>query len=883
MWRQLTHGLRSLIRGRAADRDVDEEIQAFLDESAAALEQDGHTPDEARRLARVRYGNPMSMREDVRSSGWEHMIETVIGDVRYGVRRLVRDRGFAAVTISTLALGIGSATVILSVAAPVFVQTLPFPNVERIHAIWDQGQDRSRVEVAFGSFLELQQRSRAFETVAVTRVWQPTLTGGSTPERLEGRAVTAGYFGVFGISPRIGRGFVEQDDRPNATRVAIISDRLWRRRFDADPAVIGRQVTLDGASYDVVGILPQAFEHRLMPPADVWRPLQYDATLPSFMGREWGHHLRMVGRVREGVSPADALADLNQIARDRTPAFNRPRWADLSQGLTIDPLHDELTRDARPAMLAVTVAATLLLLIACVNVINLLLARNAQRRAELSMRTALGAGRGRLIRQLLTETLVLAGLGGVAGLLLAQVALGAIVAIGETGLPTVALATEGAVIDTPVFATAFAVTAIVGLLVGLAPAFSSRDFKAGLPHGARETRGAHHTMRRSLVVAEVAFALVLLAGAGLLFRSLDELFAIAPGFDDGNVMTMQVQVSGPQYRETQAINRFFTAALERVEAVPGVTNAALTSLLPLSGDSDIYGLQFEFSDADGATDGAAFRYAVTPDYAGTMGLTLRRGRFITEQDRAGAPLAVVVNEAFAERRFPNTDPIGQRLHIGPTDRPWFTIVGVVNDVKQMSLEEEWGNAVYVAPEQWHFADRSFWFVIKTAGDPAALTASIREAIWAVDRDQPIVRVGTLTSVVAATARERRFALLLFEVFGISALLLTTIGIYGVVAGGVNDRIREIGVRTALGASRHQILRMILSQGMVLSMAGVALGLAIAAVASRGLTSLLYGVSPLDPTSYIAVITVLLTSAIAASWLPAWRASRVDPSVTLRAE
>lgn len=879
LWRQLRHGVRSLLNGAAVDRRVDDEIQSFIDEAAAAYEADGVPPAEAARQAQRRIGNPLSVREDVRSSGWEHLVETILGDVRYGVRGLVRDRGVAAVTIATLALGIGSATVILSVAAPVFVPTLPFPNADRIHTIWDQGQDRSRIEVTYGNFLEVQQRSHAFERMAVTRVWQPTLTGGSTPERLEGRAVSAGYFDVFGMAPRVGRGFVDADDRPAAARVAVISDRLWRRRFDADPSAVGRQVTLDGASYDVIGILPQSFAHRLMPPADVWRPLQYDATLPSVQGREWGHHLRMVGSLRSGSSRADALAELNQIARDPAPAFSRPRWADLSQGLLLDPLHDELTRDARPAMLAITAAATLLLLIACVNVINLLLARNARRFAELSMRTALGAGRGRLIRQLLTETLVLAGLGGVAGLAVAQGALHAVVAYGPGDVPPLA----GAVIDTPVFATAFAVTAIVGLLVGLAPALSSRDLKAGLPQGMRNTRASHHAMRRVLVVAEVAFALVLLAGASLLLRSVQQLFAIAPGFTAGNIMTLQVQVSGPQFAETDSSERFFDGALERVKGVPGVTNAALTSLLPLSGSSDIYGLQFEFSDANGATDGAAFRYAVTPGYLETMGLVLRRGRFITDHDRAGAPPVVVVNEAFAERRFPGRDPIGQRLHIGPTDRPWFTIVGVVNDVKQMSLEEEAGNAVYVAPAQWHFADRAFWFVVRTAGDPAALTPALREAIWTVDRDQPIVRVAPLASVVAATALERSLALLLFEVFGGSALLLTTIGIYGVVAGGVNDRMREIGVRAALGASRQQILGMVLRQGVALSLAGVVIGLLIAAFASRGLSTLLYGVSPLDPASYAAVVSVLLVAALGASWLPARRAARIDPATTLRAE
>jgi len=349
------------------------------------------------------------------------------------------------------------------------------------------------------------------------------------------------------------------------------------------------------------------------------------------------------------------------------------------------------------------------------------------------------------------------------------------------------------------------------------------------------------------------------------------------------VLTMQVQVSGPQFRDPAAILRFFSEALERVKMVPGVTSAALTTQLPLSGDSDIYGLKFESSDPGAAADGAAFRYGVSPGYFDTMGLTLRRGRLIADLDRADTQPAAVINDAFARRRFPHSDPIGERLHIGPTDRPWFTIVGVVSDVKQLSLEEDWPSAVYVAPQQWHFADSAYWFVIKSATNPSALTPLVRDAIWSIDRNQPIVRIATLSAVVAATARERSFALLLFEVFGLSALLLTAIGIYGVVAGGVNDRIREIGVRTALGASRRSILVMILRQGLTLAAIGVGVGLVAAAVSSRGLTVLLFGISPVDPISYAAVALLLMIVTGVACWWPARRAARVDPSITLRSE
>jgi putative ABC transport system permease protein len=880
LWRQLRRGVRALVAGRRADRDADEEIQQFLDDSAAELERDGVPPEEARRRARLGAGNPLALREEVRASGWEHITETAIADVRYGLRRLTRSPGFAGVTIATLALGIGSATAIVSVAIPVFVRTLPYPQADRIHAIWDRTQAGARVELAFGNVVELQERSATFDAMAATRVWQPTLSGQFAPERLDGQGVSLDYFRVFGMAPRIGRGFAAAEDMPNGAPVVVVSDRLWRRRFGADPDFVGKQITLDGNAYHVIGVMPASFEHRLMPPADVWRALQYDRTLPSLQGREWGHHLRMFGRLRDGVSYLDAVAELGQIARDPIPRFARANWASLPQGLLVDPLHDELTRDARPAMLAVVSAAALLLLIAAVNVINLLLARNAQRRAELAMRTALGAGRSRLIRQLVTETFVLAGLGGVGGYAVGQVCLRGLAALGPEGVPQ----TAGAALDTPVFSVAFAVTAVVGLLVGFAPAFSNGDLKGGVPQGAWKSAASHHLTRRWLVIAEVAFALVLLVGAGLLLRSLQHLFAISPGFDDRNTLTMQVPIAGRRYADPAATHRFFEQALEAVKRVPGVADAALTTQLPLSGDSDVYGLQFESTSAQQqSADGAAFRYAVTPGYFEAMRIPLRRGRLLSAQDRAGAPPAVVISEAFAAARFPNADPLGQRVHIGPTNRPWFTIVGVVGDVKQTSLESNLFAAVYVTPEQWHFPDRARWFVVKANGDAAALTAAVRSAIWSIDKDQPIVRVALMSRWVEATAGTRRFAMVLFEAFGLAALLLTAIGIYGVVSAGVNDRVREIGVRSALGATRGHILAMVMGQGLWLSAAGVAIGLAIAATASRGLQSLLFGISPLDPASYAAVVVLLIGVAAAASWLPAWRAARVDPSVTLRSE
>jgi putative ABC transport system permease protein len=878
-WRQLTRGLRSLVNGAAADRHIDEEVQHFIDEAAAAYEADGLSAAEAQRAAHRRVGNTLAVREDVRASGWEHVVETVAADVRYGMRRLVGHPGFALVTIATLGLGIGSVTAMLSVAGPVLVRTLPFPDSDRIHAIWDQSQGGARVEIAFGSFVEVQERSRSLESMAVARVWQPALSGPGMPERLEGRGVSADYFRVFSVAPRLGRDFTGHDDRPNAPPVVIVSDRLWRRRFAADPGIIGRQISLDAVGHEVIGVMPAAFEHRLMPVSDVWRPLQYDRTLPSFQGREWGHHLRMVARLRDGVSHRDTVAELAQIARDPVAAFNRPVWASMPRGLLVDPLHGDLTREARPAMLAVVAAVGLLLLIACVNVVNLLLGRDAQRRAEFAMRTALGAGRARLIRQLVTETLLLAFFGGAAGLLVALAFTRALMGLGPQGLPGAANVT----LDAGLFLLACAVTTIVGLLVGLIPAIGNRDLKGAIPQGAWQAASSHRVTRRFLVIAEVAFALVLLVGAGLLFQSLRQLFAIAPGFDQRNVLTMQVQVSGPRYADRAVLNRYFQQVLDAVSELPGVERAALTGQVPLSGDADVYGLQFEAGGSDPAASRGAFRYAISPGYFETMGIPLVRGRGITEQDHATAPAAVVISESLARSQFPDSDPIGERLHIGPTDRAWYTVVGVAGDVKQLSLDATWMDAVYVAPAQWHFGDRALSLVIKARGDAAALTAAVRAAIWSVDKDQPIVRVSTLDDLVASTARERLFALLLFEAFGLAALLLTAVGIYGVVSSSVNERVREIGVRTALGASRPAILRMVLGEGASMASIGIGLGVLAAAATTQGLTSLLFGVSRFDWLSYVTVASLLLAVTAIACWLPARRAAHIDPAITLRAE
>jgi putative ABC transport system permease protein len=884
LWRQLTRGLRVLTNRAAADQDVADEVQHFLDQATAAWVARGLAPEDARRAARIELGGTTAVREQVRAYGWENIVGSVAADMRFAARRLRATPGFTAVSVVTLALGIGASTAIFSAVNPILFEPLPYPRAGRIVMITDVGVSRAPLDVTFGTYREIADRSRAFETLAVMRPWQPTVTGAAQPERIDGQRVSADYFRVLGVQPAIGRDFAAADDRLNGPRVVVISDAVWRRRFSADERVVGREIRLDDRLYAVIGVMPPMFENVLSPSAEVWTPLQYDAALSDLQGREWGHHLRMTGRLRPEANLDRAARELDLIARSPIPAFARPPWASLTQGLIVHSLQAELTRGVRAALLAVLGAVLLVLVIAGVNVTNLLLARGAQRRGELAMRAALGAGRWRLVRQMLTESVLLAVLGGALGMLVARGGIQALVALSPAELPRV-----GEIgFDAGVFSFSLILTTLIGLAVGLVPAWhaSRSHLHGGVQESSRRTAGGHQFARRSLVVVEVALALILLVGSGLLLRSLERLFAVAPGFQPAHVLTMQVQTSGRRFDDETVRHRFFEQALEAVRQVPGVTEAGFTSQLPLSGDWSVYGVRFESSGTqtpESDEDRGAFRYAVTPGYLEALGIPIRSGRSLSARDAAGAPPVALLNESFAKRRFPRHDAIGQRLHIGDDSGAPFTVVGIVGDVKQMSLALDQSDAVYFPRVQARSLETALSLVVRARGDAAALTPAIKQAIWSVDKDQPIVRIATMESLLMASAAERRFALLLFEAFALAALVLAGAGIYGVLSGSVAERTREIGVRAALGASRASLLALILRQGLALTGLGIVIGLAGAAVASQAIVTLLFGVSRLDGLTYVGVTALLLGVSAAACWIPAWRAARVDPAITLRAE
>jgi len=522
-----------------------------------------------------------------------------------------------------------------------------------------------------------------------------------------------------------------------------------------------------------------------------------------------------------------------------------------------------------------------LLTIACVNVTNLILARGVDRSGELTVRAALGASRPRLIRQLLAETLLLVSIGGLIGIALAFVVVDAVVSLIPPELPRV-----GAIaVDAWAMVFAFGLVTSISVLVGIVPALEGSRATLRSSAELRSTTPSvrHDVTRRTLLVAQVALALVLLVGAGLLLRSLRHLFAVPTGFDSTNVLTLQVQTAGRRFRDPSTTHQFFAQVLDAVRQVPGVSAAGATTQLALTGDADVWGVQFESAPASAANESPdGYRYAVSPGYVETLRIPLHQGRLLNTYDTANAPLVAVINESFARRRLPGVDPIGQRLRIGPS--PWFTVVGIVGDVRQASLAVRPADAVYITNEQWtQFADLARWLVVRANGDAAALTPSIRAAIASVDKDQPVLRIATMDQRVSASAAQRQFTLMLFEAFAVVALILAAVGTYGLLSGTVSERVREIAVRTALGASRINVLGLVLRQGMSLAVAGIVIGLAAAAMASRFLETMLFGISRLDPLTYAGVVILLATTSALACWMPARRAARLDPNVVLRSD
>ncbi|MGA7255314.1 MAG: ABC transporter permease [Terracidiphilus sp.] len=882
--------LANLVRRERVNREIEAELRAHIDMRTDENIAAGMPSAQARRDALLRFGNPELMKERVAAHDLALGLENCWRDLRYAARQMRRAPGFALTASVILALGIGAGTAIFSAVNPILFEPLPYPHANRILTIWDTYQGQ-RIETTFGTFRELQARSRSLAELATFEPWQPVLTGEQTPALLEGQSVSAEYFHVLGIAPALGRDFRAQDNTPHGPRVVIVSDPLWRSQFGASTAAVGRTVRLDDDLYTVIGVMPRGFEDSLEPGAELWTAMQYDpATLSDFTTNAWGHHFRLAGRLRAGASLVQARQELAGIARNPRQEFPRPRWASLRDGLIVDGLQQDMVRDVRPALLAVMGAVVLLLMIACVNVTNLLLARGARRQGEFAMRAALGAARSRLIRQSITESLLLALMGSALALPVAAADMRLLIALSPPGLPRVdAIALNG-----PVFVFALAISALVGVAAGLIPALETRhaSLQTGLRQAARTASRAGQATRSALVVAEVALALMLLVTAGLLLRSMKRLLSVDPGFNAANLLTMQVQTSGHRFDNlaanpgegSAARRRFFDQALDEVRKVPAITAAGYSSLLPISGDPywvAVYGSQFE-NDPPSAGHNV-YRYAVSPGFCQAMQIPLLRGRFIDQRDTAASPFVALISASLARQEFGKVDPMGKRLHVGPTDYPWFTVVGVVGDVRQDSLALGDADAVYLPESQTWFADHVVSFAVRTRPDAAPPAGAVRDAIWRVDKNQPVVRMATMSRLLDLSVAQRHFVLILFEAFALVALVLAGTGIYAILANSVAERAREMGVRAALGASRGDLVVLVLRRGLALAGLGVVLGLGGAALASRAVASLLFGTSSLDPLTYAAVATLLLAVAVIACLVPARRAALVDPLEALRSE
>jgi putative ABC transport system permease protein len=876
--RALAARVRGLAGSPGGEAELEEELAFHLDMLEEEHRGRGLAPAAARAAARRDLGGVTQTREAVREQRGLPALESFVADVRYALRGLRRDPAFAVAAVATLALGIGADTAIFSVVDAVLLRPLPFPHAERIVFVGDEPSGTDVGNVGYATWVDWRQRSGAFDDLAVIRSWAPTLLGGPRPQRVPAMRVSWNYFRVLGVEVRQGRDFEPADDRPDGRHQVILSDRLWRQRFAGDPATVGSSLRLDGVEYRVAGVLPPDFEPlvsaRQYEAADLWAPLGYDVAQP------WAcrscQHLKAIGRLRPEVSPRLAAADLARIQQSLGAEHPGEYPHQITMGVV--PLRESLSGRFRPVVLVLLGAVGFVLLIAAANVASLLLARALHRDREMALRLALGAGRGRLVRQLLTESLVLSLVGGAFGLGLACLGCRWLVALAPPGLPRA----DQIGVDGRMLAFTLAVCVGTGVLIGMAPALRSSAPGRG---GALGTRGASgrssHPARSALVVADIALALVLLAGAALMLRSVERLLAVEPGFDPRGVLTAQLSLVGDRYAEDAAVRDFQGRLLERVRALPGVEAAALAGQVPLGGNGDRWGFEIEGRPQANPADSPSLeRYSVTPGYFRLMGIPLRSGRLLRGTDAAGAQEVLVVSESAASTLFPGEDPVGHRARIGGLHAPWRTIVGVVGDVRHRSLEPEPALQMYLPQAQ--LTDSYLVLAVRVDGERGgALVGPIREAVGALDPAVPVHSVATMEDLVARAAARHRFTLLLLGLFAATAVLMSAVGLYGVLAYNVSRRRGEVGVRLALGARGRDIVALLSAGGLALTGAGIALGIVAALLLTGFLRSLLFEVSASDPLTYAAVVALVGLVAVAAHVVPLGRAARLDPATALR--
>ena len=878
--RELILRLGGLFNKQHKDRELDEEIESHLQLHIEDNLRLGMTSEEARRQAMIKLGGIESTKEAYRDQRGLPVLERLWQDVRYGARILRKNPGFTTVAVLTLALGIGANTAIFSIVNTVLLKPLPYDQPGQLVQVWEAPRPGQRNSVSPGVFLDWKEHSTVFESLSLRQDTAMNLTSDGEPERINGLAMSAGGLQVLRARPLLGRTFGPDEDQPGKDKVVVLTSEFWRRRFGGEMNVLGRSIRLNDESYIVIGILPPRFlstdKVEFIVPTTISTSIVPGD--PNARSASW---LQVIGRLKPGVSVEQAQAEMNALATRLNPLYPafKKDW-----GVTIVPMHEQITGNIKPTLLVLTGAIAFVLLIACANVASLLLVKASSRQKEIAIRSALGASRWQVVRQLLVESVFLSLLGALLGLLLAFWSVGAIKNLSAVNLPRA----EEIGLDLRVLGFALCASLAAGVAFGLVPALQSSrpNLNDMLKEGARSSgAGLRNRFQSGLIVAEVALSLILLVGAGLLLNSFVRLSNVPPGVNARNVLTMQVALSDKKYPDSERRAALFERALERIENLPGVEAAGVTGTMPMAG----WWQNTTFSIIGRAGQPAVgydtdFDFC-TPDYFRSAGIPLVKGRAFSMRDKAGAPGVVMINEALAREHFPNEEPLGKRIHLelftGKIDAGW-EIVGIVGNVHQRGLGERVRPCVY-RPYSFSFGVSGGNLVIRTKGAPLSMAESVRKAILEIDPTQPMLNVRTLDEVIAALVAQRRFVLLLLGGFAGVALLLAANGLYGVIAYAVAQRTREIGIRMALGATRRDVLSLVLRQGIKLAGIGVVVGIAAALGLTRGLAKLLYEVRAIDLPTFTGVSLVLLLVALLASWLPARRAARVDPMVALRHE
>lgn len=877
LWRVLQDRVRALFGREAVTGDVSDELQHHIDLATEANIAAGMSPAEARADALRRFGNVPSLQDrayDVRGGG---ILEATWRDARYALRVMFRQPMFSLIAIATIALGVGATSTIFGVANGVLLKPLPYSEPDRLAMVW---MTNARINLredwhSMPNIEDYRAANSTFETIAVYNTTAQNLTGQGDAQRLIGARASANLFDVLGGRAARGRVFTAEEDEPGRDAVVVLAHGFWQRAFGGDEGVVGRSIELSGRTREVIGVMPQGFGFPA-PTTEFWIPNAPSEQLRNSRGSLW---LMAIGRMKHGITIAQAQADLDPIAVDIVRRFpNQDGY-----GVYVVGYHDSLVARTRPAIVALLGAVTFLLLIACVNVANLLLSRASVREREIALRTAIGAGRWRLVRQLLTESLVLACAGGLAGLTLAWAGLRALVATAPTNLPRL----QDITLDWTVIGFSFSAALVTGLIFGVVPAWqiSRSGIGNALKEGGRGvSSGVGRWVGRTLVVVQVALALVLLTGAGLMVQSFMRMQGLDLGFDGTRVLTMQMTVSGQAYQTPAAAVDFYDRVLARVRALPGVEQASLVSDLFLSATPNSTGFNIEgrpvFTPAESIEVPVD---SVAPGYFATMLVPVLRGREFTASDTADATPVVIINDTMARQFWPGEDPVGRRITYGTpdTNTQWLTIVGVVADTRRTGYESPVRPETYLPLAQ--FPSRSMMLVARTAGEPMSMLPSIRQVVREIDPAQPIYREATVDDLASALTAERRLNTVLFVVFALVAALLAAAGIYGVIAYSVEQRTRELGVRLALGAQPPSVFALVLREGMTMAVIGVVSGVLAAIAATSAMEALLYQTSATDPWTFgLMALGALLVAALACVW-PAWRAMRVDPLTALRAD